>query len=41
LTYPYLILPLGMVILAVQYLALAVEIVQGIRSGDTEDRVAD
>jgi TRAP-type C4-dicarboxylate transport system permease small subunit len=33
LTYPYLILPLGMVVLALQYLALAVEIVQGIRSG--------
>ena len=34
LTYPYLIVPLGMTLIALQYLVIVVELVQRIRTGD-------
>ncbi len=34
LTYPYLIVPLGMTLIALQYLVIVVELFQQIRSGD-------
>jgi TRAP-type C4-dicarboxylate transport system permease small subunit len=34
LTYPYLIVPLGMTLIALQYLVIVVQIVQRIRTGD-------
>ena len=34
LTYPYLIVPLGMTLIALQYLVIVVELFQRIRSGD-------
>ena len=34
LTYPYLIVPLGMTLIALQYLVIVVEFIQRIRTGD-------
>ena len=34
LTYPYLIVPLGMTLIALQYLVIVVELIQRIRTGD-------
>jgi TRAP-type C4-dicarboxylate transport system permease small subunit len=34
LTYPYLIVPLGMTLIALQYLVIVVQTFQQIRSGD-------
>jgi TRAP-type C4-dicarboxylate transport system permease small subunit len=34
LTYPYLIVPLGMTLIALQYLVIVVHILQRIRTGD-------
>jgi TRAP-type C4-dicarboxylate transport system permease small subunit len=33
LTYPYLIVPLGMTLIALQYLVIVVQILQGIKTG--------
>lgn len=41
LTYPYFIIPLGMGLIALQYLVIAAEIFRKIRSGDTGDRTPD
>ncbi|MGH3089833.1 MAG: TRAP transporter small permease subunit [Rubrobacteraceae bacterium] len=38
LTYPYFIIPLGMGLIALQYLVIAAELFQKLRSGDTEDQ---
>ncbi len=38
LTYPYFIIPLGMGLIALQYLVIAAELFQKIRSGETEER---
>ncbi len=41
LTYPYLIVPLGMTLIALQYLVIVVEIFQQIISGQTSDHPPD
>lgn len=41
LTYPYLIVPLGMTLIALQYLAIAVDILRQVISGQTGDRPPD
>ena len=41
LTYPYLIVPLGMTLIALQYLVIVVEIFQQIISGQTSDHQPD
>ena len=41
LTYPYLIVPLGMTLIALQYLVIVVEIFQQIISGQTSDHSPD
>ena len=41
LTYPYLIVPLGMTLIALQYLVIAVELFQQIISGRTGDHPPD
>lgn len=41
LTYPYFIIPLGMGLIALQYLVIAAELFQKIRSGETEDSTPD
>jgi TRAP-type C4-dicarboxylate transport system permease small subunit len=41
LTYPYLIVPLGMTLIALQYLVIVVDILRQIISGQTGDRPPD
>lgn len=41
LTYPYLIVPLGMTLIALQYLVIAGDIIRQIVSGQTGDRPPD
>ena len=41
LTYPYLIVPLGMTLIALQYLVIVVETLQQITSGQTSDHPPD
>jgi TRAP-type C4-dicarboxylate transport system permease small subunit len=41
LTYPYFIVPLGMGLISLQYLVIAAELFQKLRTGDTEDRTPD
>jgi TRAP-type C4-dicarboxylate transport system permease small subunit len=41
LTYPYLIVPLGMTLIALQYLVIVVEILRQIISGQTSDHPPD
>jgi TRAP-type C4-dicarboxylate transport system permease small subunit len=41
LTYPYLIVPLGMTLIALQYLVIVVEILQQITSGQTSGQPPD
>ena len=41
LTYPYLIVPLGMTLIALQYLVIVVEIFRQIISGQTDDHPPD
>lgn len=41
LSYPYFIIPLGMGLIALQYLVIAAELFGKLRSGDTEDGTPD
>jgi TRAP-type C4-dicarboxylate transport system permease small subunit len=41
LTYPYFIVPLGMTLIALQYLVIAIDILRQIISGQTSDRPPD
>ncbi len=41
LTYPYLIVPLGMTLIALEYLVIALEILRQIISGQTDERPPD
>ncbi|MDQ3509790.1 MAG: TRAP transporter small permease, partial [Actinomycetota bacterium] len=41
LSYPYFIVPLGMGLIALQYLVIAAELFEKLRSGDTDDRKPD